>query len=69
MTKKISCQISKNLYDEIKSAQKTLNSVEHQKCIGRKRKTFTFIDTSEKIGKYLFSQRKKANSQQIDDLF
>ena len=69
MSKKVSAQISKNLHDEILSAQKTLNSIEHQKCIGRKRKTYSFIETSEKLGKYLFSQRKKAKSQGIDDLF
>ncbi len=67
--KKVSTQISKTLYDEIKVAQKTLNSVEHQKCIGKKRKNFTFIETSEKLGKYLFSQRKKAKSQGSEELF
>ena len=67
--KKVSCQISKSLHDEIKSAQKTLNSIEYQKCIGKRKKKYTFLETSEKVGKYLFSQRKIAKSNSFEDLF
>ena len=68
---KVSCQISRKLWDEIKQAQKNLNSIEHQKCIGRKKKNYNFIETSDKIGKLLCSQRsqKKQMTSVLEDWF
>lgn len=68
---RVSCSISKDLYDEIKEAQKTLNSIEHQRCIGKKKQTFNFVETSQRIGKYLKSQRrsKKQMTSIFDDWF
>lgn len=50
--------ISKTLYDEIKYAQNNLNRLEKEKKGGIKKKKYSFQESSYKVGKFLFSQRK-----------
>lgn len=51
--------ISKALYSEIKKAKKSLQEKEKQKSSGKKKKRWTFLETSDNLGKYLNSLRNK----------
>lgn len=66
VSKKINCQISQELFDEIKNAQNHLNDLEKQKARGYKKRTYSFIETSRKIGKYLKHRRDIAKKSAHD---
>ena len=55
---KVSVSISKTLYDEIERAWKHLNDKEKQKTMGKKKESYSKLDASHKLGKYLNSLRK-----------
>lgn len=55
-----SCQISETLWNEIKDAQQNLNANEQKKKSGLKKKSWSFLEASEKLGAYLKSKRKKS---------
>lgn len=68
--KKVNTLISKSLHDEILESQKTLNSIEFQKCIGKKKKSWSFVEASDKVGKHLSSlRRQRSKSKSLEDLF
>ena len=57
---KRSCQISDALWKEIHDAQENLNANEKKKKSGHKKKKWTFLEASDKLGTYLKSKRKKS---------
>ena len=65
----VRAEISKTLYDEINRAKDNLNSVERQLCMGKKKRTWSFKETSDEIAKYLKSKRIERKSSNNDSLF
>lgn len=68
--RKVPCSISKTLYDEITRAKNTLDSIEKQKRMGKKKKNWTFIGASHRVGQYLYQKRlEKKSGVKFDDMF
>lgn len=63
----VSCDIDQDLHKEIKYAQDNLNSVEKQKRMGKKKKTWTFKETTKELAKYL--RVKRLSKKQIENGF
>lgn len=69
---KRSCQISNKLFSEIEKSMDNLNSIEKQLRMGKKKKNYTFIEVSDKLGsmlEQLRKQKKEKKEKTNEDIF